>query len=89
MAGQTLKVYYVTEANYKPSGKVDPTKFVDITSSFTGLIYPATGGSQNNFTTAGTYNIPANLTGNGYFVLEYSGTPLITTTVQVDNIVVK
>jgi len=90
MAGQTLKVYYITEANYNPSAKLDPTKFVEITSSFTGITYPATGASQNNFTTAGTYNIPATLTGNGYFVFEYSNSsPTVTTTIQLDNIKVQ
>jgi hypothetical protein len=89
MAGVALKVYYVTAENYNPSRELDPTKFVDITSSFTGLTYPTTGNSQNNFTTAGTYNIPANLTGNGYFILEYIGNTTVTTTIQVDNISVK
>lgn len=89
MAGTALKIYYITAANYNPSGDLDPTKFVDITSSFTGLVYPATGASQNNFTTAGTYSIPATLTGNGYFVIEYSGSATVTTTIQVDNIKVQ
>ena len=88
MAGQCLKVYYATAAQYTALGAINPANFTDITASFTGLTYPATGASQNSFTTAGTYNIPASLTGNGFFVFEYTGTTAITTTVQLDNITV-
>ena len=88
MAGQCLKVYYATAAQYTALGAINPANFTDITASFTGLTYPATGASQNSFTTAGTYNIPASLTGNGFFVFEYAGTATITTTVQLDNITV-
>ena len=88
MAGEALKVYYVTTANYTAGGAINLTNFVDITSSFTGLTYPAAGQSQSTFTTAGTYNIPPSLAGNGFFVFEYTGTTTVTTTVQIDNIVV-
>lgn len=88
MKGEALKVYYVTEADYKAKNVIDVTKFVDITSSFTNLIYPGTDQSQNNFTTAGTYNIPATLTGNGYFVFEYTGSTTVTTTIQIDDIII-
>jgi hypothetical protein len=88
MAGQTLKVYYVTQSNYSLGAAIEIDRFVDITSSFTNLIYPAAGTSQNTFTTAGTYNIPETLTGRGYFVFEYAGGGTITTTVQIDDIVV-
>lgn len=88
MTGEALKVYYVTAANYSPLGQVNAGSFVDITSEFTNLIYPAAGQSQNNFTTAGTYNIPAGLTGNGFFVFEYNGTETITTTIQLDDITI-
>ena len=88
MAGAALKVYYVTEANYTAGSAANMATFVDITSQFTGLTYPANGASQNSFTTAGTYNIPASITGNGFFVFEYSGNATITTTVQIDDIVV-
>ena len=88
MAGAALKVYYVTEANYTAGGTVNMANFVDITSGFNNLTYPANGASQNSFTTAGTYAIPASLTGNGFFVLEYTGTSSVTTTVQIDDIVV-
>jgi len=88
MAGQALKVYYVTEANHAAGDIINVNEFIDITSSFTNLIYPATGQSQNTFTTAGTYSIPSTLTGNGFFVFEYSGSSTVTTTIQIDDIVV-
>jgi hypothetical protein len=88
MAGEALKVYYVTAANYTAGNTFDVANFTDITSSFTGLTYPATGQSQSTFTTAGVYNIPASLTGNGFFVFEYTGTSTVTTTVQIDNITI-
>lgn len=88
MKGEALKVYYVTEADYKAKNVIDATKFVNITSSFTNLIYPSTDQSQNNFTTAGTYNIPSNLTGNGFFVFEYTGSTTVTTTIQIDDIAI-
>ena len=88
MAGEALKVYYVTSENYTARGPININTFVNITSSFTGLTYPANGQSQNSFTTAGTYTIPATLTGNGFFVFEYSGSTTVTTTVQIDDITV-
>lgn len=85
--GVALQVYYVTAANYTPGSPINTSNFTNITSSF-NITYPATGASENAFNSAGTYNIPAGLTGNGYFVFEYSGTPTLTTTVQIDDIVV-
>jgi hypothetical protein len=85
--GNVLKVYYTT--NYVPGSQITSATLVDITSNFTispGLPsgYPAT------FTASGVYNIPAGVTGNGFFVFEYvgngSGGP--TTTMQLDNIVI-
>lgn len=87
MAGQTLKVYYVTAANYTASGPINVGSFVDITSSFS-LAYPATGSSDNAFSSAGTYTIPASVMGNGFFVFEYLGTPTVTTTIQLDDITI-
>ncbi|PZR10334.1 MAG: hypothetical protein DI539_21320 [Flavobacterium psychrophilum] len=88
MAGQALKVYYVKEGDggYKARFPINTANFTDITSSFTNLNYPANGESQNTFTTAGTYNIPSTLTGNGFFVFEYTGTTTVTTTIQIDDI---
>lgn len=88
MTGEALKVYYITTADYQAGFAIDATKLVDITSSFTGLTYPASGQSQNSFTTAGSYSIPAALTGNGYFVFEYNGSATVTTTIQIDDIVI-
>lgn len=86
MAGAALKVYYVTEANYTAKGTINPATFTDVTSSFTGLTYPATGASENDFSSAGTYTIPATLSGNGFFVFEYHGPSGVTTTIQLDDI---
>ncbi|AWH84359.1 hypothetical protein HYN59_04170 [Flavobacterium album] len=86
MAGQCLKVYRADAGTYIPRTAFNVANFVDITSQFTGLTYPATGQSQNTFSTAGTYNIPASVTGNGFIVFEYSGGGTVTTTVQIDNI---
>lgn len=86
-AGPALKVYYVTAANYTAGAVVDLSKFVNITSSF-NISYPAIGSSENSFSSAGTYAIPTSLTGNGYFVFEYTGTSTVTTTVQIDDIVI-
>ena len=81
--GVALKVYYVQSSNYTPNGEINVNTFVDITSSF-NIVYPAT--SDNSFTSAGIYAIPAGLTGTGFFVFEYSGTTTITTTIQIDDI---
>lgn len=86
-AGTALKVYYVTSANYTPGQPVNMSLFTNITSSF-NITYPAIGSSENAFNSAGTYAIPASLTGTGYFVFEYIGTNTVTTTVQIDDIVI-
>lgn len=85
--GVALKIYYVQSANYIPNGEIDVNTFVDITSLF-NIVYPATNNSDNSFTSAGTYAIPASLTGTGFFVFEYSGTSTITTTIQIDDITI-
>lgn len=87
--GAALQVYYVTAANYTPGSPVNTANFVNITSGVgLSITYPAIGASESAFNSAGTYNIPAALTGNGYFVFEYSGNTTVTTTVQIDDIVV-
>jgi hypothetical protein len=86
-AGNALKVYYVTSANYAPGNVVDIKKFTNITSSF-NISYPALGASENTITSAGVYAIPTTLTGTGYFVFEYTGSATVTTTVQIDDIVI-
>jgi hypothetical protein len=85
--GEVLRIYYVKSEDFS-NGFLNKTPFVDITSSFT-LTYPLLNESEKSFTNAGNYNIPENLTGNGYFVFEYSGTPAVTTTMQIDDIVIE
>jgi Family of unknown function (DUF5689) len=87
--GAVLKVYYVLAANYTPGGIVNNADLVDITSSFTLSPGSATG-YPSTFTNSGSYSIPATVTGNGYFVFEYkgNGTTGLTTTMQIDNVVV-
>lgn len=85
--GEALKVYYVKSSDYSASGPIKLSTFVNITSAFS-IVYPATGSSDNTFTTAGIYNIPSSLTGNGFFVFEYTGTTTVTTTIQIDDITI-
>ena len=89
-AGQALNVYYVTAANYTPGQAItNMNNFVNITTgNGFNIAYPAIGQSENTFTSPGTFNIPATLTGNGYFVFEYVGSTTVTTTVQLDDIVI-
>ena len=84
--GNVSKVYYST--NYTAGGNIGQATLVDITSSFT-IATGATSGYANNFTNSGDYTIPASLTGNGYFIFEYSGNGVgnvLTTTIQLDDI---
>ena len=84
--GNVLKVYYST--NYVPGTQITSATLIDITSSFT--ISPGLpSGYPTNFTPSGVYNIPAGVTGNGFFIFEYVGNGTgITTTMQIDNIVI-
>lgn len=85
--GNCLKVYYST--NYVPGGNVDDATLVDITSNF--ILSPGlTSGYPANFTSSGNWNIPVGLTGNGFFIFEYSGNGNggTTTTMQIDDIVI-
>lgn len=87
-AGSTpLQVYYVKGADYASGSVINLSAFTNITPSF-NISYPAIGASETVFGSVGTYAIPASLTGNGYFVFEYSGTPTLTTTIQIDDIVI-
>lgn len=86
--GDVLKVYYVKQQDFV-RGFLNSGVFTDITSNF-NITYPSTTNtSQNAFDSAGTYNIPSDLTGNGYFVFEYSGGGTVTTTMQIDDIVIQ
>ena len=85
--GNVLKVYYTT--NYTPGSQITSATLVDITSNFT--ISPGLpSGYPTDFTASGVYNIPASVTGNGFFVFEYvgNGTTGPTTTMQIDDIVI-
>ncbi len=85
--GNVLKVYYSTD--YIPGTNVNNATLIDITTSFT--ISPGlSSGYPTAFTNSGNYNIPAGLTGNGFFIFEYVGSGIsgITSTLQIDDIVV-
>lgn len=82
--GDVLKVYYTT--NYVPgTNTIDQATLVDITSSF-NISKGNTTGYASSFTNSGEFVIPASLTGNGFFVFEYSGDSVNTTTIQIDDI---
>jgi len=89
--GAVLKVYYVLAADYTAGGIIDTSKMTNITSNFNIPTTP-TSGYGTSFTASGNYAIPATVTGNGYFVFEYAGDanafPAVTTTLQLDNIIV-
>ena len=86
--GSVLKVYYTT--NYTPGTEVSNATLVDITNQFT-IASGTTSGYAPTFTNSGVYNIPVTVTGNGFFILEYTGqgiAPAVTTTMQIDDIVI-
>lgn len=84
--GLVLKVYYTT--NYVPGGDINDATLVEITSSFS-ISAGLASGYATNFTNSNNYAIPPSVTGNGFFVFEYVGNGSgITTTMQIDNIVV-
>lgn len=81
--GDALKVY--TTNNYNPGSDISTATLTDITSSFTIPKTPTSG--YGTLAQAGTYNIPAALTGNGFIVFKYEGAnPGVTTTLQLDDI---
>ncbi len=84
--GNVLKVYYTTD--YDPEDGIAKATLTDITSRF--IISKGTiSGFARSFTSSGDYTIPDSLTGNGYFVFEYSGNIQATTTMQIDDVIVK
>jgi len=84
--GNALKVYYTT--NYTALGDISVATKTDITSSFTIPTTPLSG--YGTLAPAGTYSIPASVTGNGYILFEYTGNGSgVTTTLQLDNIQVQ
>ena len=81
-----LKVYRTSD--YVPGKKLSEATLFDISSSFT---FP--GANTAAFASAGTYNFPTSVQGNGYIVFEYtgsniSGPNLQTTNCNIDNIVI-
>lgn len=84
--GDPLKVYYSTD--YIPGANVSQATLVDITSKFK-ISTGNTTGYAASFLSSGTYTFPETLMGNGYVIFEYNGTTGITTTMQIDDIVVK
>lgn len=84
--GNPLRVYYST--NYIPGNTIVSATLVDITSKFK----LSTGNKDDygaDFINSGVYSIPNSLLGNGYFIFEYDGTSGSTTTIQLDDIVVR
>lgn len=84
--GSCFRVYYTT--NYVPGEKITSATLYDISSSFA---IPTA--NTTSFVNAGTYNIPVEVKGNGFFVFEYVGSsltsePVVTTTIQLDNITI-
>ena len=45
-----------------------------------------TGGYATNFTNSGDFVIPTDLTGDGFFIFEYSGDGVNSTTIQIDDV---
>ncbi len=85
--GLGLKVYRTTD--YVPGSDITAATLYDITTTFANLPTAST----TTFASAGNYAIPTSLTGNGYFVFEYTGTnrasgPPLTTNCDLDNIVI-
>lgn len=85
--GACFKVFYTTD--YVPGSQITTANLVDITSNFT-ISSGNTSGYGASFTNSGVYNIPASITGNGFFVFQYLGNGASgpTTTMQLDDIVI-
>ena len=84
--GDPLRVYYSTD--YNPANKVEQATLIDITNKFK----ISTGNSDGygaEFKNSGVYSIPTTLAGTGYFIFEYNGTTGISTTIQLDDIIVR
>lgn len=84
--GNSLRVYYSTD--YNVINKVEQATLVDITTKF-----KISSGNFDSygveFINSGVYSIPNSLSGNGYFIFEYNGTTGISTTIQLDDIMVR
>ncbi|MFN3756737.1 MAG: DUF5689 domain-containing protein [Flavobacterium sp.] len=87
--GACLRVYLSTE--FIPFVDINQFNKIDITSQVN--IDPGqASGYPNDFTNSGVFNIPTSLVGNGFIIFEYTGgyglTPIVTTTMQIDDIVI-
>ena len=84
--GDALKVF--TSTDYVPLGDITSATLTDITSSYTIPKLPTTG--YGNFGPAGSYTVPAGLSGKGFVMFKYVGNGSgVTTTIQLDNIKVQ
>ncbi|NMH26593.1 DUF5689 domain-containing protein [Flavobacterium silvaticum] len=83
--GNPMKVYYSTD--YTPGGIMSQATLVDISNNFAYSVGPSNT-YATSFTNSGDYIIPATLSGNGYFIFEYSGQDDtgITTNVEIDDV---
>lgn len=83
--GNAIKVYYSTD--YVVGGNMNDATLVDITSSF-AISSGHTSGYATSFANSGDYIIPATLSGNGYFIFEYTGQDDtgVTTTMEIDDV---
>ncbi len=84
--GRGLRIYRTTD--YIPGTKISNATLIDISSNFN---FPAN--ETAGFINAGIYNIPSNVTENGFFVFEYEGSNVptdlvVTTRIQIDNIII-
>ena len=84
--GNPLRVYYST--NYIPGGSFEQATLIDITTKFR-ISTGNTDGYGSEFINSGVYSIPIAVTGNGFFIFEYDGTSGISTTIQLDDIIVR
>lgn len=84
--GNPLRVYYSTD--YISGGSVDSATLVDITTKFR-ISTGNTDSYGDEFINSGVYAIPNSLIGNGYFIFEYNGTTGISTTIQLDDLMVR
>jgi Family of unknown function (DUF5689) len=84
--GNPLRVYYST--NYIPGSSIEQATLIEITNKFR-ISTGNTDGYGSEFINSGVYSIPIAVTGNGFFIFEYDGTSGITTTIQLDDIVVR
>ena len=82
--GNPLSVYYTT--SYQIGDDVNPASLTDITSEFT-ISTGNTNGYGETFVASGDYDL-SGITGNGAIMFKYSSAGGVTTTIQLDDIMV-